>query len=1069
MRARNSVRPFPIMVLVVLLLLQLPGIARADKGAPEAPPIPLLPPIPGVETAAQDLSVSPGKKAPGRLEDALAQLAAAHAVADQTALNALAANPHVDLAEESVRVILEMAIPIEAQTVSGSTREVIALPAGQRATIEHAPSVSINPIVTAMIEGTGAIYETAYANLVQVLAPIDGLVMLSDLPGVAYVRLPYPAQQSVLPARGATAPAAPLVGTRTTEGVALTGADVWQTADYNGAGVNLAVFDFGFTGWETRQVAGDLPGGVNLVLKDYNLASPNSKNPCVGGFNFGPPSTACFGHGTACAEIAYDMAPGSTVYLYAFSTDVEFANAVSDYSSTAITGKKVASMSIGWVNAGPYDGTGSINTIVNNAQAAGILWANSAGNNQRAHWSGLSTQFVHPTNGPTDGVAFGAGNIQGIGVSPGDLRDISSGTQLRIFLEWNDWNAERWGNQNHVDYDIELYRWTGITWVYVTGAYGNQCVGTAPPTESLTYTVPSNGPYKYGLVIWRDQSGGCTNSFGHWLSLYTFNNFYEADQGIVNTFWYGNTCNSLTIPADGDSAVAVGAAFWNEDGTAPLYGLETFSSCGPRNGAGGAQPVGAVNKPEVVAPDGVSTATYGPLVGTNFANYTSGGFWGTSAAAPHVAGMAATAWSGRPDLTLAQLRSIIQSKAVAKGDGGSCGANGTQNNRYGYGRIALGTLPVAGLWDGGGTTNDWSEAANWDDGATPDGNTPILFNATSTKNATVNGNTTAASLTLETGYTGAVTLGGALTVSGDLTLNSGTLDVSTNNYPLSIGGNFARTGGIFAPNAGTVTFNGMGTQNIIGDTAFNNVVVGSGLTLTTSNNVTVGGALTNDGSTHETKAVAGAGTVNFGLANIGVDVTTAGSLSSLEVIRRDQSFAGAPAAMQTGKYWTITPTGGGYNATVTLPHAGLADPSVCRNMDGWWDCARVNFDSTTVTRSGIAAFSDWAVGSAVPAPAAPTPVAASLNSPDTRLNWTHLPANAGGYQIWWSADPYFTPGTGSNHASVPAPTATFSRTETPGANYYYVVLGVNSVNAPSGNSNRTGKFIFGLTPGSATP
>ena len=81
-----------------------------------------------------------------------------------------------------------------------------------------------------------------------------------------------------------------------------------------------------------------------------------------------------------------------------------------------------------------------------------------------------------------------------------------------------------------------------------------------------------------------------------------------------------------------------------------------------------------------------------------------------------------------------------------------------------------------------------------------------------------------------------------------------------------------------------------------------------------------------------------------------------------------------------------------------------------------------------------------------------------------------MPADAGGYQVWWSSDdPYFTPGTGPNNASVPAPTATFSQTEIPGVNYYYVVRGVNSVNAPSGNSNRTGKFVFGLTPGSATP
>ena len=72
----------------------------------------------------------------------------------------------------------------------------------------------------ASIAATGAIYETAYENRVQVLAPFDSLVALSELPGVTYVRLPYPVQQLALPARSSAAPDAPQVGTQTSEGVA---------------------------------------------------------------------------------------------------------------------------------------------------------------------------------------------------------------------------------------------------------------------------------------------------------------------------------------------------------------------------------------------------------------------------------------------------------------------------------------------------------------------------------------------------------------------------------------------------------------------------------------------------------------------------------------------------------------------------------------------------------------------------------------------------------------------------------------------------------------------------------
>ena len=66
----------------------------------------------------------------------------------------------------------------------------------------------------------------------------------------------------------------------------------------------------------------------------------------------------------------------------------------------------------------------------------------------------------------------------------------------------------------------------------------------------------------------------------------------------------------------------------------------------------------------------------------------------------------------------------------------------------------------------------------------------------------------------------------------------------------------------------------------------------------------------------------------------------------------------------TGKYWTITPTGSG-EVALTLPQPNLADPDVCRYTGGagnGWDCARDGFDSSVVWRSGITAFSDWAVG-----------------------------------------------------------------------------------------------------------
>ncbi len=90
------------------------------------------------------------------------------------------------------------------------------------------------------------------------------------------------------------------------------------------------------------------------------------------------------------------------------------------------------------------------------------------------------------------------------------------------------------------------------------------------------------------------------------------------------------------------------------------------------------------------------------------------------------------------------------------------------------------------------------------------------------------------------------TLGHALSISGNLTLPTGTLDVSTNNYPISVGGSINLTGGVLVPRAGTVTLTGSGTGNTITSAGqqFSGLMVnGSGGIWTLSDPLTVTGAL----------------------------------------------------------------------------------------------------------------------------------------------------------------------------------------------------------------------------------
>jgi hypothetical protein len=83
----------------------------------------------------------------------------------------------------------------------------------------------------------------------------------------------------------------------------------------------------------------------------------------------------------------------------------------------------------------------------------------------------------------------------------------------------------------------------------------------------------------------------------------------------------------------------VGAVNWRDNQ------LEPFSSRGPTAD-------GRI-KPDLVGPDGVSNAVYAPQ-----------GFYGTSAAAPHIAGAAALVWGAYPQATAQEIRDFLINHAV---------------------------------------------------------------------------------------------------------------------------------------------------------------------------------------------------------------------------------------------------------------------------------------------------------------------------------------------------------------------------------------------------------------------
>lgn len=133
---------------------------------------------------------------------------------------------------------------------------------------------------------------------------------------------------------------------------------------------------------------------------------------------------------------------------------------------------------------------------------------------------------------------------------------------------------------------------------------------------------------------------------------------------------------TLTLPADAEGALSVGAVEVGSD-LAPEY-----SSQGPTDDGRA--------KPNLAAPSQVSTATYGPL-----------NFGGTSAATPHVAGLAALAIDHAKRTGPDALRESLEQNALDLGEPGP-------DLVYGAGLVQMGTLPQGCGCSSKGTNSSWA-------------------------------------------------------------------------------------------------------------------------------------------------------------------------------------------------------------------------------------------------------------------------------------------------------------------------------------------------------------------------
>jgi len=444
-----------------------------------------------------------------------------------------------------------------------------------------------------------------------------------------------------------------MVGKVTSEGDrALRSNVARQQFNLDGSGITIGVISDSFNAYQGEQAdinSGDLPGRSNLngydrpvrVLKDQT------------NFRF------VSDEGRAMLQIIHDVAPGARLLFHSSGkTETEFAMAV---KALERAGADIIVDDIGFSTSGLFqDGVAA--QAVTAAVDAGIVYFSAAGNDGDRSYESVFR--------PGTTFSYRGSTYQAQDFDPGNEVDVFQTIQIprkgaiNLILNWDQPTGQ-------VANDVELFL---LENPLLPGAGGQGVrdasvvmTGLDDPAKQLIYQ-PRSAQTVYLVIARKVDPGVPAPELIKWVSF--------AEKGEVK-YEYVNegvgAAGSSTIfgQPNAKGAIAVGAVDFIQT---PAFGvnppvLETFSSQGKIpilfDINGNRLPVSETRlNAEIAAPDGVSTTVDDPFTrGVDFSP-----FFGTSAAAPHAAAVAALMLQragGRKSLTPAQVLATLQSTAIA--------------------------------------------------------------------------------------------------------------------------------------------------------------------------------------------------------------------------------------------------------------------------------------------------------------------------------------------------------------------------------------------------------------------
>lgn len=470
-----------------------------------------------------------------------------------------------------------------------------------------------------LLDITATVSDTLLAQIRQL-----GGSIISSFPQFQSVRasVPLTSVESVA-ALGGIKFVRPAVGCMTRsdpEGVVVHRADqARNTFHVNGSNQKVGVISDSVDFLQAAQATGDL-GPVTVLTGQSGV--PGS------------------GEGTAMLEIVYALSPGSQLYFATgFGGEASFAQNILDLRAA---GCDIIVDDIGYFDESPFQ-DGVIARAVNTVTASGALYFSAAGNEGNLDrgtsgtWQGDFSNggaASSPVNGKSGFVhSFGATNYNTV-----------TGRGGVTVLHW----ADPAGASTN-DYDLYELDSTGAN---VVDSSVNVQNGSQDPFEEM-------GPSTRNDRIVVVKTGNSADRF-----LYV--------STIRGRFSIG-TSGNIVGHAAATNAFATAAIDCHTSYPNPFVGgttnpVETFSTDGPRrvffDAAGNPVTPGNFSstggfvrqKPDIAATDGVTT--------TLPSNSGLNPFYGTSAAAPHAAAIAALLKSYNPLLTSAQVRAILTGTAL---------------------------------------------------------------------------------------------------------------------------------------------------------------------------------------------------------------------------------------------------------------------------------------------------------------------------------------------------------------------------------------------------------------------